>query len=394
MNSPIRLLLILLSITLLGACASLRSPNIDATPAIKAQTEIPEGQLLDVGIVIFNPGIPESRKKAEEAGIFAEVRKAEARYLPYTLRNTLEDTGHWGAVRVVPSRKAAVDVLVEGKIIDSTGESLSIEISVRDASGHLWLMKEYEMRVDEDVYDEPKLEDEDPFQPVYNNIANDILDARNSLTKQDINTLRHISELRFAGDLSPLAFDTHLRTNDQQRYTISRLPAQDDPMLHRIRNIRERDYMLIDTLDVYYANFYRDMERPYRDWRKHSFDETNALREVQRSANQRLLLGAATIIAGLFGASQNSQFISTAGTVAVIGGAAILKSGLDKRAESKIHAEALEELGESFQAEVEPLVINVEGKTLTLTGSAETQYEQWRATAQTDLRRRNRIRSG
>ena len=149
-------------------------------------------------------------------------------------------------------------------------------------------------------------------------------------------------------------------------------------MLHRIRKIRERDYLLIDTLDVYYANFYRDMEKPYRDWRKYSFEETMELREVQRSANQRLLLGAATLIAGLLGASQNSQFISTAGTVGVIGGAAIFKSGLDKRAESKIHAEALEELGESFQAEVEPLVIDVEGKTLTLTGSAETQYEQWR----------------
>ncbi len=149
-------------------------------------------------------------------------------------------------------------------------------------------------------------------------------------------------------------------------------------MRHRIRKIRERDYMLIDTLDVYYASFYRDMEQPYRDWRKNNLEESMALREVQRSANQRLLLGAATLIAGLLGASQNNQFISAAGTVGVIGGAAIFKSGWDKRAESKIHVEAMEELGESFQAEVEPLVIDVEGKTLTLTGSAETQYEQWR----------------
>lgn len=378
MKQPFRLLLLLISLTSLGACASLNSPNIDASPASKAQTEIPEDELLDIGIVIFDPGIPEDAEEVEEKGIFTQVRQAEARYLPYTLKSTLEDTGHWGAVRVVPTDKAAVDVLVEGKIIASDGETLSLAISVNDASGRLWLSEEYTMRIDENAYKEPKLDDGEPFQAIYNSVANDILEAKSQLAKQDARNLRTISELRFASDLSPHSFGDHLHTQDQQEYTINRLPAPNDPMLQRIRKIRERDYMLIDTLDVYYANFYRDMQQPYWDWRKNSLEERVALSEVQRSANQRLLLGAATIIAGLFGASQNNQFISTAGTFGVIGGATIIKSGLDKQAESKIHAQAMEELGESFQAEVEPLVVDVEGKTLTLTGSAEAQYEQWR----------------
>lgn len=378
MKHPFRLIPLLLSIVSLFACASLNSPNIDATPAIKAQADIPEDELLDVGIVLFDPGIPEDAKQLKEKGIFAQVRKAEARYLPYSLKTTLEDTGHWGAVRVVPTDKAAVDVLIAGEIIASDGETLSMAITVRDASARLWLSEEYTVHVDENAYSEPKLGNEDPFQAIYNSIANDILEARNRLTKQDIHTLRTISELRFASDLFPHYFGEHLRMQDQQWYTINRLPAQDDPMLQRIRKIRERDYMLIDTLDLYYAEFYRDMAQPYRDWRKNSLEERMALREVQRSANQRLLLGAATIIAGLFGASQNNQFISTAGTFGVIGGAAVFKSGLDRQAESKIHVQAMEELGESFQAEVEPLVVDVEGKTLTLSGSAEAQYEQWR----------------
>jgi len=35
-------------------------------------------------------------------------------------------------------------------------------------------------------------------------------------------------------------------------------------------------------------------------------------------------------------------------------------------------------LGDSFQAEVQPMVVDVEGRTLQLKGSAEEQYAEWR----------------
>jgi hypothetical protein len=35
-------------------------------------------------------------------------------------------------------------------------------------------------------------------------------------------------------------------------------------------------------------------------------------------------------------------------------------------------------LGDSFQAEVQPMVIEVEGRTLQLKGTAEEQYQEWR----------------
>jgi hypothetical protein len=38
----------------------------------------------------------------------------------------------------------------------------------------------------------------------------------------------------------------------------------------------------------------------------------------------------------------------------------------------------LKELSQSFQAEVAPQVVDVEGRTLRLTGSAEEQYREWR----------------
>ena len=43
-----------------------------------------------------------------------------------------------------------------------------------------------------------------------------------------------------------------------------------------------------------------------------------------------------------------------------------------------MHKESIRELGESFDSEVEPLVVEVEGQTRRLTGSAEERYREWR----------------
>jgi hypothetical protein len=56
----------------------------------------------------------------------------------------------------------------------------------------------------------------------------------------------------------------------------------------------------------------------------------------------------------------------------------VVKSGLSKRAEAQIHIEALAELGQSLEAEIEPQVIELEDRTITLTGNVEAQYQQWK----------------
>ena len=67
-----------------------------------------------------------------------------------------------------------------------------------------------------------------------------------------------------------------------------------------------------------------------------------------------------------------------AAAYAVGAGAYLLKSGFDKQAEARIHMEALEELGQSLENEVAPQVINLDDRTITLSGSVDEQYEQWR----------------
>jgi hypothetical protein len=53
-------------------------------------------------------------------------------------------------------------------------------------------------------------------------------------------------------------------------------------------------------------------------------------------------------------------------------------SGLKKYSDARVQAQALKELSQSFQSEVAPQVVDVEGRTLRLTGTAEEQYREWR----------------
>jgi hypothetical protein len=85
------------------------------------------------------------------------------------------------------------------------------------------------------------------------------------------------------------------------------------------------------------------------------------------------------VVGGIMaGQETNSSAGSAAATAAVLGGMYAFKSGFDKRAEVKVHAESLKQLGDSFQSEVQPMVVDVEGRTLQLKGSAEQQYAEWR----------------
>ena len=96
--------------------------------------------------------------------------------------------------------------------------------------------------------------------------------------------------------------------------------------------------------------------------------------EAQRSATTRKLLGAAAIIGGLVMGTQSNTYVGqAAATAGVFGGAYAVKSGFDKGAEVKMHSDSLRQLGESFQAEVTPMVVEVEGRTLQLRGTAEEQ---------------------
>jgi hypothetical protein len=184
--------------------------------------------------------------------------------------------------------------------------------------------------------------------------------------------------MRFARDFANGAFADYLEEDDKGQISLRRLPAEDDPMLNRVRGLRQRHYVFVDTLQGHYSGFAEDMYSPYQEWRKASYEETVALRELESEAQREMIAGGAAILAGVLAQTSGSRTTRGAGAVGVLGGGALLKRGLEKRAESNIHSLALEELGQSLDAEITPRVIELEDRTVRLTGNVEDQYDQWR----------------
>lgn len=374
------MLLVTLVGAALGGCVTYETRPLPRVNAIQAVTEIPQQQLLDVGVHLFDANVPEDEEEQIEQQIFPEVRRAEARYFPLQIRNTLEGTGQWGQVRMLPANANALDVQVNGVIVKSTGMMLQLDVTVSDSGGREWFSKVYEQPADTRSYRDTTGRVRDPFQNLYSNLANDMLEYRKQLTAADLENVRRVSQLRFASELAPYAFDTYLAEDRKKgTYKVARLPADGDPMMSRMDRIRERDYVLLDTVNEHYSLFGENMVESYSNWRRYSYDELEAKGEAERSALTRKLLGAAAIVGGLVLGSQSNTYVgNAAATAAVFGGAYAVKSGFDKGAEVKMHSDSLQQLGESFQSEVQPMVVDVEGKTLQLTGTAEEQFQEWR----------------
>ena len=305
---------------ILSGCATYYAQDVGPTPIMSAEAEIPEDQLLDVGVLVFkSPELTE--EAAEKAGTHNDIRKAETHFIPYHLKNTLQQSGQWGAVEVIPAVTESLDVLVKGEILESNGQYLGLKIEVIDASGKSWFEKNYREEAAKNAYENNRPGEKDAFQNIYNTIANDMADYKNRLRAEQIRHLRIIAKLKYAEDFAPDAFNGYLAKDKNDLVTIKRLPADDDPMMQRLLKIREREYMYVDTLDEQYEVFYNAMWPSYENWRQLNLTERKAIREIKKRALTRQLIGA-LLIAGAIAAgarlhvSQNRQAMGIPGAVA------------------------------------------------------------------------------
>jgi hypothetical protein len=369
-----RVWLALVVLVFSAGCAS-QSSSPQTTQAIQAAQEIPQEELLDVGITIFDPGLPPEGQPLPD-DVFPELRKAESRYQAIQLMDTMQSTGQWGAVRVLPEGHGTTDLRVTGSILVSTGLKMALDIRAVDARGREWLDRRYRMQADERVYLSSEVPNSDPFQSLYNEISNDILAARNKLRAGELQEIRQVSRLRYAANLSPEPFEDYLTTDKKGRVKIERLPAHGDPMMARVDTIRASENLFIDTLDQNFAAFFAKMEAPYASWRKYTFEEEKAYKALKRKALTQQILGGLAILGAAL-ADPGSPVASVARDAAMIGGMAAIHAGIATSKEAKIHAEAIRELAASVETELEPIVVEVRGQTLRLSGSAATQYQEW-----------------
>src|SRR2546429_3618762 len=187
-----------------SGCVMQESKPLPKLNPIQADRQIPQDELLDVVVHPLDPGIPPNldAKALDKQRINPDIRKAESRYLATLLRGTLESSGQWGAVRVAPESAQFIDVNVWGRILESTGAKLVLEITVKDSTGRVWIdARRYQGPPDTGSYKtDAALKARDPFQNLYSAIANDMGAGRDALRGADRRDIRRGTHLEFAND--------------------------------------------------------------------------------------------------------------------------------------------------------------------------------------------------
>ncbi|OUU78430.1 MAG: hypothetical protein CBC38_07535, partial [Gammaproteobacteria bacterium TMED78] len=378
--------IVLISFALfLFACGSneVRMPHqVSLSSSTKTINEV---DLLDIAVVLFDPGVPEGEIDKDvledliNDGTFVHIRRTESRYMAIHLRDTLQDSGFWGSVWVTPNRSLVADLEIMGQILHSDGDSLSLDIHVLDASGETWLDRNYKMSTAAGSFNRNLYPNKDPYQDVFNRIANDLANIQSRLDPGEGQELRTISKLKYAEDISPESFDGYLIRN-RDRISLNRLPAEDDPQFSRTQRARDREHTFIEALNEHYVNFYNQSSESYDGWREYSREESIAIRELESSSRWRTGIGVATIIASIvYDSNSNGDFNSrVVRDTMMYTGVEMIKSAGVRREEKRLHTQSLEELSLSFDDEVMPMVVNIEGTQHRLTGTADAQYLEWK----------------
>jgi hypothetical protein len=354
----------------MGACSSHTYRSVDLTPPEQFATPVSELQLLDIGIAVFDANVPEQYDAREQQLINAEVRRAESYYLPYVLKTVLESSGNWGAVRMVPHRTHAVDVQISGKILTSHGERLALAVQVTDARGVVWFSKTYKSLGSRYAYEGALPQGVDPFQRLYTEIADDMAQHFAALPAEERQAIRTVAEMQFARDMVAVAYDDYVERSPSGLVALKRLPAADDPMMLNVRKVRDREFMFIDTLDGYYAEYSRRIQPTYQTWRKTTYGDAIARLNINEQKQGRSVVGVLGVVGGLLGGPATFS--------AVAAGADLLKDGVRRTDAAMMHGEALREISEAMEGEVVPHTITLENETLELSGTVERQYAQLR----------------
>lgn len=306
-----------------------------------------DGIRLNVSLRLFDSL---SGKTSVTDSSLTQLRSAESHYLPVVLKRTLEASGHWGAVRVLPEADPGAELNLVGTIIESNGVELVIHVKAVDASNRIWLDKTYSDLAVDYNYAVGLDEQPDPFQDGFNKIANDLAAARMALDQRGIEHLLETAMLRYSISLSPESFASYLQENDQGIVEITQLPHRDDPMYRRVNLIRAQEFAFTDAVDEHYEVLFQRMAETYGYWRRYSYE---------------LLMGNRLLEGGGTGRAKRGSFRA-------------MEKVYKNYREWRMNEDALREITASFDQEITATVIEIEDRVINLGGSLTSQYTQWR----------------
>jgi hypothetical protein len=348
---------------------------------------VPMGPKLEVVIPVFDPGLSDNAENYEEEGIWPELRRAEANRFAYKLKQALDNSNAFSAVRVTPDETASGDLYVLGKIEESDGEDVKFKLNVIDISGKEWLDKSFKHEVQESFYKNYRSSGNDPYDPVFKEAADEIIDALKKRSYSELDNLKYIADLRFGASFNDTVFMEYLNTEDNYIKLVSK-PSDSDPMLQRVMAIRVREQLFVDSLQQNYASFSNNMDESYMKWQEASFTEKQLREKAQTKSVLKAIGGVLLIGLAVAAAASSSNNSNSYGTpdptlasAAVAGGVAgawMLSSSFKSKEEANLHKEAIEELGESINLDLAPQVVTFEEETVELTGNIQEQFTQWR----------------
>ncbi len=375
--------------------AELEEKNILAAPS----------RNLDIVVPTFNASLADA--KDGETPTWPELRRAEANLFAIELKNALERTEKFGAVRVTPDRTATAAIYVMGRIAESNGHHVEIDIAVADISGRdlvsensgftfgkpkaklhdIFKTRSFKHDVNEAFFKNLRHKNKQPYQPVFNEAAAFVVKLLSEYNSKQVDDLTKLTDLRFAASFSEDAFAEHM-TIEKGKVTLTSLPSKDDSMYQKVRAIRVRDQLFVDQLQNDYEQFAAKIAPSYRIWQEQTLAEYQAQRQAKQDATKAavgaaLMLGLA-IAAGSSAYDNNYDPVGDALAATTMVSAGMISAGLVGDAmksaeEAKMHNELIKELGDSVEIDVAPKVVAFEEKEKELVGDAKEQFAQWRA---------------
>ena len=348
-NGQLLILFAAFSSSLTNAFAAPQSPDSEREKSAILVASSERGVVtltsdLDIGITISSDIPLQSGTAMEEA-----FRETEAQLLGAKQRRVFENAGQWGVVRLYPQPSLIPQLMLDMVVLQSDGRQLRVHAMLTGVHGATLLSDTYlDYASSEGVL---TADNEDPFTDLFHRIHNDVA-TKVALMPESEDYLRQLSFLRYAQQLAPQAFEAYL-SREGESWQLLRAPAEQDPMYQRISKLREYELLFVDTIDEQLTSALREIDTAYRLWLRASKEQLDWLEKRRaRGVNAE-------------GLADDSAFARHQAVYAAY-------------RSLKIHEQELFELVLDLESESRSTALEIEETVVTLEGTLEQQYREWR----------------
>lgn len=306
-----------------------------------------EALYLDVSIEVFETA---SLEQGHDA-LHPEVRAAEQRYYPTMLSLGMTESDLWGAVRVLPVADPGAELQISGKVLESDGAHLALQVRAVDAGGRVWFDRVFSGDARELVSVRQQRVDE--FQHLIDSVEQRLADTLSSLDDVEKQDIKRIASLRYAKGLMPDVYGQYLSRDEEGLWHYARLPAENDALYQRVETMREHEYLFIDTVHQHYAEYLLEVAPVYDMWRRYKREQVDTANRYE--SNQE---------GDLKDFRRGSYWA--------------LRESYNNYRWSQQQEQYLDELSEGFANEMRGTDLNLEDSVYRLSGTLDQQYYEWR----------------